>query len=31
MSAIYNFEKTYDSKKRESLYDFLIKFGVPKY
>ena len=24
------FEKTYDSIKRESLYDILIKFGVPK-
>ena len=23
-------EKTYDSIKRESLYDILIKFGVPK-
>ena len=25
-----DFEKTYDSIKRESLYDILIKFGVPK-
>ena len=24
------FEKAYDSIKRESLYDILIKFGVPK-
>ena len=25
-----DFEKAYDSIKRESLYDILIKFGVPK-
>ena len=25
-----DFEKGYDSIKRESLYDILIKFGVPK-
>ena len=25
-----DFEKVYDSIKRESLYDILIKFGVPK-
>ena len=25
-----DFENTYDSIKRESLYDILIKFGVPK-
>ena len=25
-----DFEKAYDTIKRESLYDILIKFGVPK-
>ena len=30
MSAIYDFEKVYDSIKRRSLYDILLKFGVPK-
>ena len=25
-----DFEKAYDSIKREALYDILIKFGVPK-
>ena len=27
---LIDFEKAYDSIKRESLYDILIKFGVPK-
>ena len=30
VSAIYRFEKAYDTIKKESLYDILIKFGVPK-
>ena len=30
VSAIRDFEKAYDSITRESLYDNLIKFGVPK-
>ena len=30
MSAIYRFWKGYDSIKRESLYNILFKFGVPK-
>jgi Reverse transcriptase (RNA-dependent DNA polymerase). len=27
---VIDFEKAYDSIKRESLYDILIKFGIPK-
>ena len=30
MCVFIDFEKTFDSIKREYLYDILIKFGVPK-